>query len=67
MHDLDRQQLEQSERDGLAGLLELEQPESYAYEYGETGYEAPPAGSHGARPRSGRWIRRGANIVLLGA
>ena len=30
MHDLDRQQLEQSERDGLAGLLELEQPESYA-------------------------------------
>ena len=30
MHDLDRQQLEQYEREGLAGLPELAQPESYA-------------------------------------
>jgi hypothetical protein len=67
MHDLDRQQLEQYEREGLAGLPELEQPESYTDEYGETGYEAPPAGSYGGRRRSGRWIRRGADIVLLGA
>jgi hypothetical protein len=63
MHDLDRQQLEQNEREQFAGLPELEQPESYAEQYGEAGYEAPPAGSYGV---GGRWVRRGANIVLLG-
>lgn len=68
MHDLDRQQLEQYERAGLAGLPEREQPEPYAAEgYGETGYEASGDGTYGARARSGRWIRRGADIVLLGA
>jgi len=66
MHDLDRQQLEQYEREGFAGLPELGRPESYADEHGE-GNEAPPLRSYGARPRSGRWVRHGADIVLLGA
>ena len=66
MHDLDRQQLEQYEREGLAGLPELGRPQSYADEHGQ-GRDVPPLPSYGPRPRSGRWIRQGADIVLLGA
>jgi hypothetical protein len=64
MHDLDRQQLEQHERRGLASPSQLGRPTPYPT--ANAGYQAPPPG-HGGRPRSGRWIRHGRNIVLLGA
>lgn len=64
MHDLDRQQLEQYEREVLESLP---QSQEQAYlESDETGYEAPLA-TPGMRVHSGRWIRRGRNIVLFGA
>ena len=66
MHDLDRQQLEQHEREGLAGLPELAQPESYARVWRD-GNEALPLRSYGAAPPKRPLVRHGADIVLLGA
>jgi hypothetical protein len=48
---------------------------AYAHEHGPAaaltgeafGYEVVPDGPGGAAPRSGKWVRRGAHLVLLGA